>query len=1492
MSDKSPLKLSPGKHSVRFAHEAHRRATGTPDTDPKGPLLLISNSVEIEILPAKEAAWGEPVEGVQCRLEPEKARWAADEVPKLTAYVRDRGKAGFWLPNPPAVGARLQVDGHWYRWGGAVSWTGQPHSPCGQRGPFAVALSGDWRKMSGKSPLKLTPGKHSVRFTYEAYRRTKGTGGPDSNEPLLLVSNPAEIEILPAKEPAWGESVEGVQCRLRTEKVTWPLWNVGDLGKAPKFKVDVRSRSKQTYSGTQPSTGCGVHVEWDGKWYQPQRKEEQGAREVWSVRPGDDWPNLEFSLDAGGVAGNADGTDQQNAWGIKPTVGWHMIRIAVQLFDEARISVVSNPVKIEIVAPGGETVNAAPAWGEPVEGAQCRLEPEKARWAADEVPKLTAYVRDPGKSGLWLTNPPAVGARLQVDGQWYRWSGEVQWRGPAHSPCGDRGPFAFALSRDWRKWSDETQEMSAKDPLKLSHGKHTVRFAYEAYHIPMGARASDAKEPLLLVSNSVEIEILPAEEPAWGKPAEGVQCRLRAEKATWPLWDVGELGKAPKFKVELRSQADQPFFHLSSRLFADQVHIEWDGRRYKPKHGSLNSGPELSLDPGDLVRDLDFSLDHGGVWGSPDGVAENIWGIEPTAGWHTVRIAVELIAGKNLADGTTRLSVVSNPVRIQVVPAEDGAADAGPAWGEAVEGVQCRLRAKKATWPLWDVRDPGKAPKFNIDIRSLAKEAVLRSGIWSPAVHVQWDGKWHKPTMLVPISIPLPPPTHLKQGDIIRDLPFNLETRGVMKSPDGVVENHWGFRPAIGEHTVRVAFRLESGERLITLVSNPVKIRIAPPGGETANAAAAWGEPVEGVQCRLRNVKDIWPLWDVAELGKAPKFKVDLRSQAKQLSFHLLSRLVADQIHVEWDGKWYRPRFGAAKSGPLSSLNPGDVLRNLDFSLDTDGVGASLGKPDENAWGIKPSAGQHTIRIAIQLVAGGKSADGTTRISVVSNPVKIQVVPPEGETANDEPPWGEAVEGVQCRLRTDKVSWPLWDVRDRGKAPRFKVDLRSRAERSFVYDLVYGMGVHVQWDGKWYKPRWSEPVGGEPTYISPGAVLRDLDFNLEAGGVGAVSDPDGPVENTWGIEPTAGSHTIRIAVQLSVKPRISVVSNPVTIEIVAPSGEAANAAAPRSEPAWDEVVNGLQAGLATAFDRARPWKIGQNVPLRFLLRNTTNEPITLTHPRVPIFINSKNPRHPPGPQLFDPDGKQVFPASGVGGYGLPGKVVRTVAPGEVVTVTTTRLPLRPARWNGGPVNLLAYVVKPGKHRVSLSWTFSDQGGKQFGGTVTTGTLELDVQAKDTPLPMPGTAWGEYKDGIRCRLDVDKTRLAAGEPPILFVDLQNNGQRTMKQLWHYLRFNLEIDGKWTGECSPMRPTSGPLTLFTPGQEWINVPLILGDNNYCMPATSSAPTGLVAFSKLLDPGRHTIRVDIDGVVSNPVKIEVVAEEPGGAAFGPVIERAVTD
>ncbi len=295
---------------------------------------------------------------------------------------------------------------------------------------------------------------------------------------------------------------------------------------------------------------------------------------------------------------------------------------------------------------------------------------------------------------------------------------------------------------------------------------------------------------------------------------------------------------------------------------------------------------------------------------------------------------------------------------------------------------------------------------------------------------------------------------------------------------------------------------------------------------------------------------------------------------------------------------------------------------------------------------------------------------------------------------------------------------------------------------------------------------------------------------------------------------------------------------------------------------WGEVVDGLQAGLASAHPEGS-YKIGQDVPLRFLVRNTSNKPITFTHQRVPVFINWDNYRNTPGTQLFGPHG-QVFPASGVGGQGMPGEITRTVKPGQIISMASVRLPLRPEGWKGTTVNVLTYCVNPGKHRVALSHNIN-------GKIVTSGMLGLDVHSSDQAVPPLTAPWGDANEGIRCRLHANEMVIQQAEPLILFVDLQNRGSETVEQLWHALEFKLEVDGKWTGRLSPVE-ASGPVSPLKPGQEWINIPIVLEEGQYSMAKTATTPGGEANFSKLLVPGKHKVRVDVDGVISQPIEVEI--------------------
>ena len=64
--------------------------------------------------PGEATSWGKPVEGVQCRLLPEKSTWKAGQTPRLQADLRNRGKGEVNLGLAPE-NWEVQYDGVWYR---------------------------------------------------------------------------------------------------------------------------------------------------------------------------------------------------------------------------------------------------------------------------------------------------------------------------------------------------------------------------------------------------------------------------------------------------------------------------------------------------------------------------------------------------------------------------------------------------------------------------------------------------------------------------------------------------------------------------------------------------------------------------------------------------------------------------------------------------------------------------------------------------------------------------------------------------------------------------------------------------------------------------------------------------------------------------------------------------------------------------------------------------------------------------------------------------------------------------------------------------------------------------------------------------------------------------------------------------------------------------------------------------------------------------------
>ena len=146
-----------------------------------------------------EDPWGEPVEGVSVRLRAYKTSWASNEMPTFKLDVRNQGTREFSTVQSQETG-RLEVDGVWYDWTGGYELKSSWLNPGREYHDIYVSLEINWEATQEwrdktqapppKIPLKLFPGKHTIRFAQEI-RDSTVKSKPQNN---YVPSNSVEIE--------------------------------------------------------------------------------------------------------------------------------------------------------------------------------------------------------------------------------------------------------------------------------------------------------------------------------------------------------------------------------------------------------------------------------------------------------------------------------------------------------------------------------------------------------------------------------------------------------------------------------------------------------------------------------------------------------------------------------------------------------------------------------------------------------------------------------------------------------------------------------------------------------------------------------------------------------------------------------------------------------------------------------------------------------------------------------------------------------------------------------------------------------------------------------------------------------------------------------------------------------------------------------------------------------------------------------------------------
>ena len=162
-------------------------------------LILLMLSVALQMPLRAEDLWGEPVKKVSVRLRADKTSWASNEMPTFKLDVRNQGTREFSTVQSQQTG-RLEVDGVWYDWTGGYELKSSWLNPGREYHDIYVSLEVNWEATQEwrdktqtpppKIPLKLFPGKHTIRFAPEIQDSTVKSKPQNSYVP----SNPVEIE--------------------------------------------------------------------------------------------------------------------------------------------------------------------------------------------------------------------------------------------------------------------------------------------------------------------------------------------------------------------------------------------------------------------------------------------------------------------------------------------------------------------------------------------------------------------------------------------------------------------------------------------------------------------------------------------------------------------------------------------------------------------------------------------------------------------------------------------------------------------------------------------------------------------------------------------------------------------------------------------------------------------------------------------------------------------------------------------------------------------------------------------------------------------------------------------------------------------------------------------------------------------------------------------------------------------------------------------------
>ena len=509
------------------------------------------------------------------------------------------------------------------------------------------------------------------------------------------------------------------------------------------------------------------------------------------------------------------------------------------------------------------------------------------------------------------------------------------------------------------------------------------------------------------------------------------------------------------------------------------------------------------------------------------------------------------------------------------------------AWGEGVEGVQVRLRAKQSRWK------EGEVPRLWANVRNQGKRNLFVAPVRNRC-ELEVDGRWYRPPRTLERRLPPEPfPPSRQYDNIAVDLHESWELAASRNVHAPWDSGRGRLRLTPGKHTVRVAFTAWASKKArapiyapgedVRAVSNPIQIEILPKSDkkvdatQPAKASATSAEPT----VEATGVKpDDQPPTGSVPVGLPP------RAEGVQKALPVFPSEATLPGSIREASLIIRGE-GTAAGATSVRYKVSKVLRG---KLTTDVVRMAI---RENSRASHYPLGRDVI---VFLKEPRETDEGVIwtgfRWFYDDSPRRLddQEAAILTTIANLQSPWGQAVEGVQVRLRAKQSKW------NQGTVPRLWADVRNQGKRNLLV-TTQSNRCELEVGGRWY---WGPIPGGgrmRPQPFPPGRQYDDIAVDVHGAWELAASRV---ARTPWEAELklTPGKHTIRVAFTATAAKNapdrnVRAISKPVVIEIVAESEqevdatEQANAGATVDEPTT-EATGAKPDDLTTAVRPAKP----------------------------------------------------------------------------------------------------------------------------------------------------------------------------------------------------------------------------------------------------------------------------------------------------------------